>query len=266
MKNTKITLPGKAHSFNKKSVVPGFLFKEDASSMSSSQVSSQSSTSPTSHSSSQTTGDPGEEKNITDTLNDSITATQGDIKKSTTKIDELNKVLTTTKDTLKRNYLAAQLKAEKDNLASKNTLLKNQQGGLKSQEDVNKPQTSSQTSALLNINEMENLRKRINKTLQEVGINRALNKQAQAPAELPQEQPVQAPAPVRKDFKVVFDKSTGKPWEVLFTQRGFLVDGTRLSFENAEMAIHKNYNISLNGGQGLVLDQVKLNKILKYKE
>ena len=51
----------------------------------------------------------------------------------------------------------------------------------------------------------------------------------------------------KPSFKVVFDKSTEKPWTVLFTERGFLVGGnTRLSFENVEMAIHKNYNIVLD--------------------
>jgi hypothetical protein len=69
----------------------------------------------------------------------------------------------------------------------------------------------------------------------------------------------------KKTLKVIFDKSTGKPWEVSFTDRGFQIGETRLSFENIENAINKNFNIILDGGNGLVLDQNRLNKILKYK-
>lgn len=80
--------------------------------------------------------------------------------------------------------------------------------------------------------------------------------------------PSQAEAlkPKMKPKKVIFDKSTGSPFEVVFSERGFLVENTRLSFEELETAISKNYNVGLNGGKGLVLDAVKMQKILKYKD
>ena len=90
--------------------------------------------------------------------------------------------------------------------------------------------------------------------------------------------PVQQPAPVvlpanstqpqqkkRKKVKVNFDKAT-TPWQVEFSERGFLIGETRLSFENIEDALNKKYNIVLDNGGGMVLDAVKIQKILKYKE
>ena len=72
--------------------------------------------------------------------------------------------------------------------------------------------------------------------------------------------------PKRKGSTTVeFDTKTEKPWKAQFSQRGFSVDGTRLSFELLEDAISKEYTITLGGGQGLVLDAVKMQKLLKYK-
>lgn len=67
-----------------------------------------------------------------------------------------------------------------------------------------------------------------------------------------------------KETKVIFDKST-KPFEVIFSERGFEVDGERFSFEFIETALSKNINIVLENGKGIVLDRVKMDKILKYK-
>jgi len=64
---------------------------------------------------------------------------------------------------------------------------------------------------------------------------------------------------------VEFDTKTEKPWKAKFSQRGFSVEGTRLSFELLEDAISKEYVVTLNSGQGLVLDAVKMQKLLKYK-
>ena len=69
----------------------------------------------------------------------------------------------------------------------------------------------------------------------------------------------------RKPTKVTFDKSS-QPFEVVFSERGFLIEDTRMSFEELETAISKKYNIVLNNGNGLVLDAVKMQKILKYKD
>src|ERR1035437_902337 len=81
--------------------------------------------------------------------------------------------------------------------------------------------------------------------------------------------PVQQQAPQTptsaKAYVVKFDTGTQRPYEVKFTERGFAIEGTRLSFETVEHALSKNYMITLNNGQGIVLDSVKMQKILKYK-
>lgn len=77
--------------------------------------------------------------------------------------------------------------------------------------------------------------------------------------------PAPAPQPVKKSFKVMFEKSSGSPFEVFFSERGFRIGETRLSFETVEDAISKNFTITLDGGQGIVLDAVRMQKILKYK-
>lgn len=70
----------------------------------------------------------------------------------------------------------------------------------------------------------------------------------------------------KKPVKVVFDKSSSAPWEVVFSERGFLVGDTRLSFEEIKNALSKNYQIVLDGGKGVVLDGVKMQSILKYED
>ena len=70
----------------------------------------------------------------------------------------------------------------------------------------------------------------------------------------------------KKPIKVIFDKSSSAPWEVMFSERGFLVGDTRLSFEEVKNALSKNYQIVLDGGKGLVLDGVKMQSILKYED
>lgn len=72
--------------------------------------------------------------------------------------------------------------------------------------------------------------------------------------------------PSKKPVKVVFDKSSPKAWDVIFSERGFLIDNTRLSFEEIKNALSKGYNISLNGGKGIVLDAVKMQSIMKYED
>ena len=64
--------------------------------------------------------------------------------------------------------------------------------------------------------------------------------------------------------KIIFDKNTVNEWEVLFTTRGFVVGGTRMSFEEIRLAISKKYKFILK--TGLILDSVKIMKILSYKD
>lgn len=88
---------------------------------------------------------------------------------------------------------------------------------------------------------------------------------AEAPVST-QQSATAAPHQKMKPKKVIFDKSTQAPFEVVFSERGFLIDGTRLSFEELETAISKNYTMILNNGKGTTLDAVKMQKILKYKD
>lgn len=75
----------------------------------------------------------------------------------------------------------------------------------------------------------------------------------------------QSNVPQNKAYLVKFDKNTQAPFDVKFTERGFSIDGTRLSFEALENALSKNYTITLNNGKGLALDAIRMQKILKYK-
>ncbi len=78
--------------------------------------------------------------------------------------------------------------------------------------------------------------------------------------------PAPAPKPSNKVTLVKFDQNSEQPFEVKFSARGFSVDGTRLSFELLEQALSKNFSITLNGGTGMVLTPVKMQKIMKYKD
>lgn len=74
-----------------------------------------------------------------------------------------------------------------------------------------------------------------------------------------------APAPKAKikPKAVRFNKGTESEYIVIFSERGFLIGDTRMSFEEIENAISKEYTITLK--DGTVLDAVKMQQILKYK-
>ena len=61
----------------------------------------------------------------------------------------------------------------------------------------------------------------------------------------------------------VFLNKTNSPFLVKFTDRGFLVGDTRLSFGLIEKAISKQFSLTLKNG--LILTPVKMQKILKYQ-
>lgn len=69
--------------------------------------------------------------------------------------------------------------------------------------------------------------------------------------------------PKKKDMIVRFDTKSNSPFLVKFTDRGFLVGDTRLSFSLIQKAISKQFSLTLKNG--LVLTPVKMQKILKYK-
>lgn len=73
----------------------------------------------------------------------------------------------------------------------------------------------------------------------------------------------EVPEKKKKDMIVRFDAKTNSPFMVKFTDRGFLVGDTRLSFGLIEKAISKQFSLTLKNG--LILTPVKMQKILKYK-
>lgn len=169
-----------------------------------------------------------EGKETLDILNNSIKTSKEDIKTLEDKKNELNKILSVKKDIADRNYISAKIKDTVQKINDKKSQLKDQ-------EEQIKKITEKMAS--------------VNKEKTETKL----------------ESPLDEKFIPKKAAKVVFDKSTGNPWEVMFTDRGFEIGKTRLSFENVEEAINKNFNIVLDAGNGLVLDQNKLNKIMKYK-
>ena len=93
----------------------------------------------------------------------------------------------------------------------------------------------------------------------------------QPPASAPVPAISTAPAPVNpiqskpKSKIVRFDKGTPNEFQIKLSERGFSIDGTRLSFEIIETALSKEFTITLKNGQGIALDAVKMQRIMKYK-
>lgn len=83
-------------------------------------------------------------------------------------------------------------------------------------------------------------------------------KEALASGEPPVQQNPGKPQSVR------FNPGLETEYIVTFSERGFLLDGTRLSFEEIQSALSKEYTINLKGG--ILLDAVKMQQILKYKD
>jgi len=78
------------------------------------------------------------------------------------------------------------------------------------------------------------------------------------------EVPMAKPKP--KATVVKFDTNTEDSYTVKFSERGFSIGGTRLSFETLKNALSKGYNIVLDSGQGLELTPVRMQQILKYED
>ena len=88
---------------------------------------------------------------------------------------------------------------------------------------------------------------------------------APAPAPVNIAKPIaQPPAKTKKTYLVKFDQNTEAPFSVSFSQRGFLIGDTRLSFELLEKAINKGFTITLKNG--FILNPIRMQKILKYKD
>lgn len=115
---------------------------------------------------------------------------------------------------------------------------------------------------------MQELREEISKILKEaLGEPSVETPLAQsAPSAIPNQSvlPSNQAATVLKPKMVRFNPGTDSEYKVLFSERGFSIDDTRLSFEEIQNALSKNYTITLQGGT--VLSPVKMQQILKYKD
>jgi len=100
---------------------------------------------------------------------------------------------------------------------------------------------------------MEELRKEISNIFRETLLNE----------EFPPSHE-QQPAVSMKPKAVRFNPGLENEYIVTFSERGFLMDDTRLSFEEIDNAVSKEYTITLKSGA--VLDAVKMQQILKYKD
>lgn len=67
-----------------------------------------------------------------------------------------------------------------------------------------------------------------------------------------------------KPKQVVFNKGLETEYTVQFSERGFLIGNTRMSFEELDHALSKGYTITLK--DGTMLDPVKMQQIKKYED
>jgi len=100
---------------------------------------------------------------------------------------------------------------------------------------------------------MEDLREEISNILKEALLNEEFPSSYEA---VPQE--------TIKPQAVRFNPGLETEYIVTFSERGFLLGSTRLSFEEIQNALSKEYTITLK--DGTVLDAVKMQQILKYKD
>jgi len=103
---------------------------------------------------------------------------------------------------------------------------------------------------------MKELKEEISKILRETLLNEEF------PPSYEESQPQQQVQ--LKPKSVRFNKGLENEYIVTFSERGFLINNTRLSFEELHSAISKEYTITLK--DGTVLDAVKMQQILKYKD
>lgn len=179
------------------------------------------------------------------------------------------KLMSSLSDPAKRNAENMNVKVQKERIKKLDTMKKSVEDQQKNFEDnlrkkqiqatAQKTNTGNQLSFQnTSMTEEENVAMPTLKRqfVQEVNPNKSLEKTTQNPIE----------EPIKKAFIVKFDTKTQEPFQVKFSERGFSIDNTRLSFEALENALSKNYTIVLNNGNGLALNAIRMQKILKYKD
>ncbi len=105
--------------------------------------------------------------------------------------------------------------------------------------------------------EMEKLREKLREEIL-TALKEAFLIEEFPPSGIEQAKPQANPQAVR------FNPGLENEYIVTFSERGFLIDDTRLSFEEIENALSKEYSITLKSGT--IIDPVKMQQILKYKD
>ena len=100
---------------------------------------------------------------------------------------------------------------------------------------------------------MEELRKEISRIFKEAFLGEEFNPEYE-----------NEPRQITKPRAVRFNRGLENEYIVTFSERGFLIGDTRLSFEEIGNAISKEYTITLK--DGTVLDAVKMQQIMKYED
>ena len=184
------------------------------------------------------------------------------------------RMISAVKDPNKKNIENLNLKSQAEKKKKLDLMKKNVEDQKKNYEDnLKQKQLQDKTNKLLNLNAQTTPVQTNSQTMPQImSVTETFDRNFAAPvikrgfAE--QNIPAQtnnALPPLKKAYIVKFDKNTEYPFDVKFTERGFAIEGTRLSFEAVENALSKNYIITLNNGQGFVLTSIRMQQILKYK-
>jgi hypothetical protein len=184
---------------------------------------------------------------------DNLTNTKDKIKTITTKLQAKKQVQTAIKDPEEKKLADQDVKVTQSDLEDEKKQLKASEEQLKNLEtqqkdfEKNKSKTSTVIPEALQINPIQ----KVQQTKKVVPVQQSSVQQKPALQK-------------KKELIVRFDANTASPFTVKFTNRGFLIGDTRLSFELLDKAISKNFSITLENG--FILTPIKMQKILKYKD
>jgi hypothetical protein len=170
-------------------------------------------------------------------------------------------------DSAQKQYYTSNAAKEDENVKAYNEMKKELEQKIsdmknEKSEDIRKAnERESQEKSEINVSIDENVNV-TQKNIIKPNVNQTIQSKPKI-SNITQSQATQQPEK-KKDLIVRFDTNTPNPFTVKFTKRGFVVGGTRMSFDLLEQAINKRFSVTLKSG--LVLTPVKMQKILKYKE
>lgn len=184
-------------------------------------------------------------------------------KSSDTSIKNSMKLMSALQEPARKNVENMNIKIQKDRMKKLADMKKSVETQQKSFEDNLKTQMAATQKQTTNLSERIQIKPTPN-VISLPMITRSFV--AEENQGLPTTQPEQQLTAPKEAYLVKFDQKTDRPYSVKFTERGFLIEGTRLSFETLENALSKNYVITLKNGNGLALNAIRMQQILKYKD